>query len=84
MSEFVDAAAECFVPGVPRAMSCLCAARSFQAGNEILMSFGFASATRMIHLMNRGRCPGAGVDGLVRWPVDGDTLVVDVMAQNGP
>jgi hypothetical protein len=54
-----------------------------QTGNEILMTFEFASATRMIHLKNHKEAPVPAWMGWSNGRWQGDTLVVDVTAQNG-
>jgi hypothetical protein len=83
MHEFGDPEAKCFMPGVPRAMYMPYPFQIIQTGNEILMTFEFASATRMIHLKNHKEAPVPAWMGWSNGRWQGDTLVVDVTAQNG-
>jgi hypothetical protein len=77
-----DPEAKCYLPGVPRATYLGLPFQIIETAKEVLVSYEFASATRMIFL---DRKPSAPADSWMGWSVgswDGDTLVVDVTAQN--
>lgn len=78
-----DPEAKCYLPGVPRATYMPLPFQIIQSPNTILISYEYASTTRIIHL---GKVPPAPIDSWMgqsvgRW--EGDTLVVDVTALNG-
>jgi hypothetical protein len=83
MHEFGDPEAKCFMPGIPRAMYMPYPFQILQTGTEILMTYQFASATRMIHLKNHQEAPVPAWMGWSNAKWEGDTLVVTVTAQNG-
>ncbi len=73
-----DPEAKCYMPGVPRATYMGLPFQIVQTANQILISYEFAGATRIIHM---GRAPKAPTDSWMGWSVgrwEGDTLVVDV------
>ena len=77
-----DPEAKCYLPGVPRATYLGLPFQIIETGRQILLSYEFASATRMV-FMDRKPTPPA--DSWMGWSIgswDGDTLVVDVTAQN--
>ena len=77
-----DPEAKCYLPGVPRATYIGLPFQIIETGKQILLSYEFASATRMV-FMDRKPTPPA--DSWMGWSIgswDGDTLVVDVTAQN--
>ncbi len=77
-----DPEAKCYLPGVPRATYMGFPFQIIQTARQILLSYEFASATRMVHL---DRKPSAPADSWMGWSIgswDGDTLVVDVTAFN--
>jgi hypothetical protein len=78
-----DPEAKCYLPGVPRAAYMPFPFQIIQSTNTILISYEYASTTRLIYL---GKVAPAPIDSWMgqsvgRW--DGDTLVVDVTALNG-
>ena len=77
-----DPEAKCYLPGVPRATYIGFPFQVIQTAKQILLSYEFASATRMVYM---DRKPKAPADSWMGWSIgswDGDTLVVDVTAQN--
>ena len=77
-----DPEAKCYLPGVPRATYIGLPFQIIQTARQILLSYEFASATRMVYM---DRKPTAPADSWMGWSIgswDGDTLVVDVTAQN--
>jgi hypothetical protein len=77
-----DPEAKCYLPGVPRATYMGLPFQIIQTGKQVLISYEFASATRMVYL---DRKPQSPADSWMGWSIgswDGDTLVVDVTAQN--
>ena len=78
-----DPEAKCYLPGVPRAAYMPFPFQIIQSTNTILISYEYASTTRIIHM---GKVVPAPIDSwmgqsVARW--DADTLVVDVTALNG-
>jgi len=77
-----DPEAKCYLPGVPRATYIGLPFQIIQTARQVLLSYEFASATRMVYL---DRKPTAPADSWMGWSIgswDGDTLVVDVSALN--
>jgi hypothetical protein len=77
-----DTEAKCYMPGVPRATYIGTPFQIVQTPQLILIAYGFASATRQIHV---GRKPEAPAESWMGWSIghwEGDTLVVDVTDQN--
>jgi hypothetical protein len=77
-----DPEAKCYLPGIPRATYLGLPFQIVQTANNILMSYEFASATRMVYMDRKPEPPANSWMGwsIGRW--DGDTLVIDVTAQN--
>ncbi len=80
-----DPEAKCFMPGVPRATYLPYPFRIVQGDRKIMMVYGFAEASRTVH-MDKDNPEPAPIDSWMgrshgRW--DGDTLVVDVAGFNG-
>jgi hypothetical protein len=78
-----DPEAKCFMPGVPRATYMPFPFQIIQSTNKVLISYEYASTTRVIHM---DKVPPAPIDSWMgqstgRW--EGDTLVVDVTGLNG-
>ena len=76
-----DPEAKCYLPGVPRATYMGFPFQIVQTPKQILISYEYASATRMIHM---DRKPEAPNDSWMGWSIgrwEGDTLVVDVTNQ---
>lgn len=83
VNETGDPESKCYLPGVPRAMYMPYPFHIVQTGNEILMAFAFANATRVIHLKDPGEAP---VEFWMGWSTgawEGETLVVDSKSFNG-
>ena len=77
-----DPEAKCYLPGVPRATYLPYPFRIIQTSKQVLLSYEFASATRIVYM---DRQPKAPSDSWMGWSVgrwEGDTLVVDVTSQN--
>jgi hypothetical protein len=77
-----DIEAKCYMPGVPRATYMGTPFQIVQTPQLVLIAYGFASATRQIHV---GRKPEAPAESWMGWSIghwEGDTLVVDVTDQN--
>ena len=78
-----DPEAKCFMPGVPRATYMPFPFQIIQSTNKVLISYEYASTTRIIYM---DKVPPPPIDSWMgqstgRW--DGDTLVVDVTGLNG-
>ena len=77
-----DPEAKCYLPGVPRATYIGLPFQIIQTAKQVLLSYEFASATRMVYM---DRKPTPPADSWMGWSIgswDGDTLVVDVTALN--
>jgi len=77
-----DPEAKCYLPGVPRATYIGLPFRIIQTANQVLISYEFASAARIIYM---DRKPKAPADSWLGWSIgrwEGDTLVIDVTSQN--
>jgi hypothetical protein len=80
-----DPEAKCYLPGVPRATYLPYPFQIIQGTNKIQVVYGFADATRTIH-MDKTNPEPAPIDSWMgrshgRW--DGNALVVDVAGLNG-
>lgn len=78
-----DPEAKCFMPGVPRATYLPYPFQIVQGTDKIMISYEFADTVRLVHMKDPGPAPA---DSWMGWSVghwDGNTLVVDVTAQNG-
>ena len=76
-----DPEAKCYLPGVPRATYIGLPFQIIQTATQILLSYEFASATRIVYL---DRTPKIPADAWMGWSVghwEGDTLVIDVTHQ---
>ena len=77
-----DPEAKCYLPGVPRATYIGLPFQIIQTAKQVLLSYEFASATRLVYM---DRKPQPPADSWMGWSIgswDGDTLVIDVTAQN--
>jgi hypothetical protein len=77
-----DPEAKCYLPGIPRATYIGLPFQIIETAKQILISYEFASATRMVYM---DRKPEAPANSWMGWSIgswDGDTLVIDVTAQN--
>jgi hypothetical protein len=78
-----DPELKCYLPGVPRANYLPYPFQIIQGTNQMIISYEFADASRLIHLENHVRPP---IDSFMGWSNatwDGDTLVVTVTDFNG-
>jgi hypothetical protein len=78
-----DPEAKCYMAGVPRAMYMPYPIQILQTGDQLLMAFEYASASRIIHLKNHREAPVPSWMGWSNGRWEGDTLVVEVTSQNG-
>jgi hypothetical protein len=80
-----DPEIKCYVPGVPRATYMPYPFQIVQGGasNDILITYEFASASRIVRMNSTAESPTPTWMGWSRGRWDGDTLVVDVTAFNG-
>jgi hypothetical protein len=77
-----DPEAKCYMPGVPRATYMSHPFQIVQGTDKIMLSYEFADAVRLVRMKDPGPAPA---DSWMGWSVgrwDGNTLVVDVTAQN--
>lgn len=78
-----DPEAKCFRPGVPRATYLPYPFQIFQTDSEIFITYEFASATRTVNMQEPQEAPFDSWMGWSNGHWEGDTLVIDVTAQNG-
>lgn len=78
-----DPEAKCYRPGVPRATYMPYPFQIFQSADEVFITYQYASATRTINLKEPMKAPFDSWMGWSNAHWEGDTLVVDVTAQNG-
>ena len=77
-----DPEIKCFLPGVPRANYMPYPFQIIQSQKNIMLSYEYDGAVRIIDMGNPGKAP---VDSWMGWSVghwEGDTLVVDVTGLN--
>ena len=78
-----DPEAKCYRPGVPRATYMPYPFQVFHTGSEVFIAYQYASATRTINMKDPIKAPFDSWMGWSNGHWEGDTLVVDVTAQNG-
>jgi hypothetical protein len=78
----LDPELKCYLPGVPRATYMPYPFQIVQSAKTLLMSYEFASASRIVHLTDVGEAPIDSWMGWSRGRWEGDTLVVDVKGFN--
>lgn len=80
-----DPEIKCYMPGLPRATYMPYPFQIVQAGaaTDILVTYEFASASRIIRMNSKAESPTDTWMGWSRGRWDGDTLVVDVTSFNG-
>jgi hypothetical protein len=78
----LDPEIKCYMPGVPRATYTPHPFQIVQSSNTILISYEFASASRIVYLKNVGPAPLDSWMGWSRGHWEGETLVVDVTGLN--
>ena len=77
-----DPEAKCYLPGVPRATYIGLPFQIIETPKQVLLSYEFGSATRIVYMDQKPKAPA---DSWMGWSVgswDGDTLVIDVTSQN--
>lgn len=77
-----DPEVKCYLPGVPRATYLPYPFQIFHGKDAVFVAYQFAGAVREIYMNDPGEAP---VDSWMGWSAgtwDGDTLVVEVTAQN--
>ncbi len=74
----LDPEVKCFMPGIPRATYMPYPFQIVQSGDNILMTYEFASASRVVRMNGQEKSPAPAWMGwsVGRW--DGETLVIDV------
>ena len=77
----LDPEIKCFMPGLPRATYLPYPFQIVQAADNILMTYEFASASRVVRMNSQEKSPAPAWMGwsIGRW--DGETLVIDVTDQ---
>jgi hypothetical protein len=78
----LDPEVKCYMPGVPRATYMPYPFQIVQAQNNILISYQFAGAVRVINMGTPTTAPADSWMGWSNGHWEGDTLVVDVTSQN--
>jgi len=78
----LDPEVKCYLPGVPRATYMPYPFQIVQSAKTMLMSYEFASASRIVHMTDVGEAPIDSWMGWSRGRWEGDTLVVDVTGFN--
>ena len=76
-----DPEAKCYLPGVPRATYTGFPFQIVQTPTQILITYEFAAATRIIHVGRKPEAPDASWMGWSIGHWEGDTLVVEVTDQ---
>jgi len=76
-----DPEAKCYLPGVPRA-TYMGPFQIIETAKQILMSYEFANATRIVYMDRKPKSPSESWMGWSIGSWDGDTLVIDVTDQN--
>jgi len=77
-----DPEAKCYMPGLPRATYMPYPFQIVQGGKDILFTYEYAGANRVVHMINHTESP---VDSWMGWSNgrwDGDTLVIEVNGFN--
>jgi hypothetical protein len=80
-----DPEAACFLPGIPRATYMPYPFEIIQGDDDIFMVYAYASANRTVHIANPRTYEDVPVDTWMGWSNgswEGDTLVVETMAQD--
>jgi len=78
----LDPEVKCYMPGVPRATYMPYPFQIVQSTNTILISYEFASASRIVYMKDVGAAPIDSWMGWSRGRWEGDTLVIDVTGLN--
>jgi hypothetical protein len=78
-----DPEVKCYLPGVPRATYMPFPFQIIQGPEHILISYEYATASRIIYMQENWDAPFDSWQGWSRGRWEGDTLVVDVTGFNG-
>jgi hypothetical protein len=78
----LDPEVKCYMPGVPRATYMPYPFQIVQSRNNILITYQFAGAVRVINMESPTKAPADSWMGWSNGHWEGDTLVVDVTSQN--
>ena len=78
----LDPELKCYMPGVPRATYMPYPFQIVQSRNNILITYQFAGAVRVINMGSPTKAPADSWMGWSNGRWEGDTLVVDVTSQN--
>jgi hypothetical protein len=78
-----DPEAKCYLPGIPRATYMSLPFQIIQGGGDLLFVYEYASTNRVIHVEEHNEPPIETWMGLSNGQWEGDTLVVETLAQNG-
>ncbi len=81
--QMLDPETKCFLPGVPRATYMPYPFQIIQSQDTILISYEFAGAVRVVNMGEPTEAPADSWMGWSNGQWEGDTLVIDVSAQNG-
>ena len=72
-----DPEAKCYMPGIPRANYMPYPFQIVQGNKDILFVYEFASANRIVHMLERSESPVDSWMGWANGKWEGDTLVID-------
>ena len=78
----LDPEVKCYLPGVPRATYMPYPFQIIQSQNTILFSYEYAGAVRIVNMEEPTEAPADSWMGWSNGHWEGDTLVIDVSAQN--
>ena len=78
----LDPELKCYMPGVPRATYMPYPFQIVQSRNNILITYQFAGAVRIVNMESPTKSPADSWMGWSNGHWEGDTLVVDVTSQN--
>jgi hypothetical protein len=77
-----DPVVKCYLPGVPRATYMPFPFQIVQTATQMLLTYEFGSAARIVHMNSTEEAPIDSWMGWSRGRWEGETLVIDVTAQN--
>ena len=77
-----DPEAKCYMPGVPRATYMPYPLQIIQSNRKVLITYAYATTSRLIHLDEVGDSPAESWMGWSRGRWEGDVLVADVTSFN--
>ena len=79
----LDPEVKCYLPGVPRATYLPFPFQIVQSPKNILMSYSYAGAVRVVNMEAPTKAPADSWMGWSNGRWEGETLVIDVTSQNG-